>query len=515
ATAAVKPGTKCTKLGQTSTSAGIKYTCIKSGKNLVWDKGVSVKAAAKPELNPVFKPAEPIPIATPTITPNPDTTNQSKGLLSQDPRITPILELTNIQTCKTTDKTPDYIKNGISVSKNGFPRPVQALSGAKSGKLLVIPMGFKDLPFQVSKVQRGGFLQSDYETLMETIPKVQQAYKTLSNGRFEVTIDVLPQKDWWIFDSKQPFSAVWGVPNIPVIGELIKTSKSDFKFDDYDGYVFIAGNDPATGWAIGAGQSAFAESVTNSKKGYFNGILMVGGFSDVALWIHELGHGIFALEDLYLFDQTTNNIKIPSFDIPLLWEVMANVRVLELLEWQRLLNGWLYDSEVRCLSNQTLSTHYLAQNGASTDPKLLTINLAPGVTLAAEVRKDYSSLNGLLLYLVNTFTPHGQGPIISSNVLLSKGQSKSLLGWKITVIDTDSTGVLFTAEKTDIDKFVSPPERTPPPNTSNPVLPPVVDRNSNLDGQGCQRGEADVTNTFGRFICTTLPDGNNLWKKSG
>ena len=71
ATAAVKPGTKCAKQGQTSTSAGIKYTCVKSGNKLVWNKGVSVKAAAKPELNPVFKPVEPTPTPTPTPTPQP------------------------------------------------------------------------------------------------------------------------------------------------------------------------------------------------------------------------------------------------------------------------------------------------------------------------------------------------------------------------------------------------------------------------------------------------------------
>jgi hypothetical protein len=44
ATAAVKPGTTCKKLGQISTSAGIKYTCIKSGKRLVWNKGVGTKS---------------------------------------------------------------------------------------------------------------------------------------------------------------------------------------------------------------------------------------------------------------------------------------------------------------------------------------------------------------------------------------------------------------------------------------------------------------------------------------
>ena len=46
ATAAVKPGTTCKKVGQISNSAGIKYTCIKSGKKLVWNKGVRIKSAS-------------------------------------------------------------------------------------------------------------------------------------------------------------------------------------------------------------------------------------------------------------------------------------------------------------------------------------------------------------------------------------------------------------------------------------------------------------------------------------
>ena len=40
--AATKAGTKCTKLNSTVVSAGIKYTCIKSGTKLVWNKGVKV-----------------------------------------------------------------------------------------------------------------------------------------------------------------------------------------------------------------------------------------------------------------------------------------------------------------------------------------------------------------------------------------------------------------------------------------------------------------------------------------
>ena len=41
--ALTKPGAKCTKAGATSTVAGKKYTCIKSGKSLIWNKGVTVK----------------------------------------------------------------------------------------------------------------------------------------------------------------------------------------------------------------------------------------------------------------------------------------------------------------------------------------------------------------------------------------------------------------------------------------------------------------------------------------
>jgi hypothetical protein len=46
--AAVKAGDKCAKLKATSTSAGKKYTCIKSGSRLIWDKGQVIKAPATP-----------------------------------------------------------------------------------------------------------------------------------------------------------------------------------------------------------------------------------------------------------------------------------------------------------------------------------------------------------------------------------------------------------------------------------------------------------------------------------
>jgi hypothetical protein len=41
-----KAGAKCAKVGATATSAGKKFTCIKSGGKLVWNKGVTIKKVA-------------------------------------------------------------------------------------------------------------------------------------------------------------------------------------------------------------------------------------------------------------------------------------------------------------------------------------------------------------------------------------------------------------------------------------------------------------------------------------
>ena len=48
AIAAAKPGATCSKLGVTSTVGGKKYTCIKSGKKLVWDKGALIPVKVAP-----------------------------------------------------------------------------------------------------------------------------------------------------------------------------------------------------------------------------------------------------------------------------------------------------------------------------------------------------------------------------------------------------------------------------------------------------------------------------------
>ena len=58
--AAVKAGSTCTKLNSTTTVGGYRFTCIKSGKKLVWSKGVKV-VIAKPTQTPIptVEPVQP------------------------------------------------------------------------------------------------------------------------------------------------------------------------------------------------------------------------------------------------------------------------------------------------------------------------------------------------------------------------------------------------------------------------------------------------------------------------
>jgi hypothetical protein len=73
--ASPKAGAKCTKAGATATASGKKFTCVKSGTKLVWNKGVVIK--------------KPTPVATPTPTPSPSPAPEPTQTPTPTPTATP------------------------------------------------------------------------------------------------------------------------------------------------------------------------------------------------------------------------------------------------------------------------------------------------------------------------------------------------------------------------------------------------------------------------------------------
>jgi len=91
-------GTTCSKLNSTQVFQGKRFTCIKSGKKLVWNKGVAIKSTPKPSAttspSPTATPSasvsespstSPTPTPTPSATPTPTPTPTTKPTPSPTP----------------------------------------------------------------------------------------------------------------------------------------------------------------------------------------------------------------------------------------------------------------------------------------------------------------------------------------------------------------------------------------------------------------------------------------------
>lgn len=95
-----KSGASCTKLGITKDYKAKKYTCIKSGKKLVWNKGVAIKTAAPAVAS------TPSPIPSPTSSPTSNTVLDSvnyKGMMIYGVRDSKLIRRADSGTFYETD----------------------------------------------------------------------------------------------------------------------------------------------------------------------------------------------------------------------------------------------------------------------------------------------------------------------------------------------------------------------------------------------------------------------------
>ena len=184
ATASVPPkaGSICTKLGQVQISNGYKFTCIKSGKKLLWGPGVLVKSSSPaPTPSPTLTLS---PTTSPTPTPSPTPTLTPQATPSPSPVPTPTTSTTPEPVLPINQCKLKILDGRGDVAIGGFPRIADRL---KSTGKVVTKVMFVDFADQPSSI-----------TPQEAFLKISQSadlFTELSYGRMQFTLE--PTYKWY------------------------------------------------------------------------------------------------------------------------------------------------------------------------------------------------------------------------------------------------------------------------------------------------------------------------------
>jgi M6 family metalloprotease-like protein len=317
--ASPKANKKCSKLGIKQVVSGKLYFCIKKNGKLVWSVGVENKK------DRVWK----------------DVPTSPKDL-SNSEVITSNAEMNDLNICKTSDLTsrPDV--------SNGFPRPASATIGKANIKILFVPISFTDFPFSDEDLKRN----------LEVTEDVRNFYTKTSYGNVSISFEFLEKKYWVnMGKSAASYNLIENKPqqnNKQVVVDALNLVDSAINFDLYNAVVVESGRFQSTGGGQGFPGDTFSTKTGSAKGVSFEFGTGVASFHTLA---HELGHTLFGLEDLYVF-LNSNRPTAPDPTPAGSWDMMSN-STREFFGWTKLMNGWIQDSQVRCLTTQSSTMHYL------------------------------------------------------------------------------------------------------------------------------------------------------------
>lgn len=227
-----KVGGTCSKSGLIKIASGKKFTCVKSGKRLIW-----ARAAAK---------------AKPKVLPAVDLANSAS--------ITSSSELSPLEVCKTVDLTLR------GTGSNGFPRPANSANGKSEIKILALPIIFEEIPFT----------ETDLVNPQSALKQTSEFYAKTSLNRVKITFEI-PAKNLWV---KLKTSAKdYGIlPNKPqqnneiIVKDTFLLADQQLDFSKYDSVIIESGFTSLT--SIGQGSSG---QTFTTKTGNINGATLQVG----------------------------------------------------------------------------------------------------------------------------------------------------------------------------------------------------------------------------------------------
>ena len=410
ANAAVKAGGSCKTAGITTTAAGKTYTCIKSGKKLIWE--ISKK-------------------------------NQNSSL----PLITDKSVFNDVLNCMAKTKL-------INEANMGFPVSSISLNSTGTVNLAIIYTTYTDAPGDNRAFKEYSEIQ---------FPNAAKFYSNSSYGKLNLNL-ITNNKYYNISKSSASYNleAMNQTSNFAGVAEdAVNAAKNDYDFSKIDAIFVVM---PSTSKAVDLG--AFGTNIQIGNKGFYQA--MNGAFINPSTKVrvheryltHEIGHNFGLIHPL---------LQDRGYALSVMhWEQSP---VSDLFGWEKFLLSWIEPTQVDCLTaiptSQIIS--YVEGSGIkSLNKKLMVIKISEYKLIVIESRRK-SELDdltqkeeGLLLYevdlnlgsdkgtvkLVTNGSPmknfNGQSLLVGT---LQEGESITVDGVQVKVLKQGVTGDYFSVNK--------------------------------------------------------------------
>jgi M6 family metalloprotease-like protein len=379
--AGVKAGAKCAKAGATAVSGGKKFTCTKSGTRLVWNKGVTVKAAAKP---------------TPSATPKPTTTISTSKLA----------DYRNATDCKLVNESRNQ-----DVNQSHTPRTWNLVDTKKTVRVLLFTVDFSDLISSFPDAPNFKDMINDFEAF----------YKSQSNNSLNFSWTIAP-KVTRMTKSVESYGVgargrgdFWALYN-----DMHDLAMKSYKREDFD--FFIGSGPTSTLREHIAVSPAFGSSDKNRWPGTFLGGDYWSNGSSWSIPTHEFGHSGLGLADLYNYDAAMLGQAgfAQQFKYMGVYDLMnwAGGAGLELTSWNRWIGGLISDRQMLCLPDATTVTLLKPIQLVNDEVKGMVIPISKTSAIVVENRAALGfdknltdGARGVIAYSVDTTIASGYGPM--------------------------------------------------------------------------------------------------------
>ena len=397
--AVAKAGAKCTKVGSKSVVGAKTFTCIKSGKKLVWDKGVSAVVAV--------------------------------DLLAD---------------CKlpVADGRGD-------VSIGGWPRIDERLKSTGGVIATVVMVDFPDAPASMTPTDA-----------FARISPSADVFNEMSYGKLSYTFKPQLKWYRMSKKSTDYVAGGWTfIKHREYITEAAKLADVDIDFSKTDSLIILANPDSTGIGNSGPAFAAIRKNgITLDGKYISNGATSAYDLNNwKSIWLnHEVTHTL-GLVDLYASTQSNPANRYDGFRYTGEFSYMGfssyESNAPSLFAFERWNLGWINDSQIKCLKDAK-STELISPVQTSGGVKAVVIPISRTKAVVIESRRAIGidkniAKSGALVYVVDSSIQSGQGPVrifpsdVSSDPRYLKapralGESVTTEGVTIKVTKSDNSG---------------------------------------------------------------------------